>query len=135
MRNHLHISNLSKNPVRAAAVALAGVSLLTLSACTSTGNVEKNAAIGAAGGAVAGAIIGNNVGDGDATTGAIIGGIAGAAGGAMVGHEKDKRMEEKTRLREPAAGQPLYWDEQAQRYYFEDAATGRTYWRNGEVRG
>ncbi|NNE56623.1 MAG: glycine zipper 2TM domain-containing protein [Hellea sp.] len=107
---------------------------LSLAACTTTGNVEKNAAIGAAGGAVAGAVIGNNVGDGDAKTGAIIGAVIGGAGGAYVGHEKDKRMDEKTDFKQPAQGQPLIYDQAAGRYYFVDDTTGKTYWRNGTLR-
>lgn len=107
---------------------------ISLSACTTTGNTEKNAAIGAAGGAAAGAIIGNNVGSGDAKTGAIIGGVAGAVGGAMVGREQDKRVGEPTQLKKPAAGQTLYYDEQYGRYYFRDATSGKTYWKNGELR-
>ena len=105
-----------------------------LTACTTTGNVEKNSAIGAAGGAAAGAIIGNNVGSGDARTGAIIGGVAGAVGGAMVGREQDKRVGEPTQLKQPAAGQTLYYDEQAGRYYFREQSSGRTYWKNGQLR-
>ena len=53
-------------------IALAGAGLLA-SACTTTGNVEANAAGGAALGALAGAVIGYNVGSGDAGTGAAIG--------------------------------------------------------------
>jgi len=107
---------------------------LTLAACTTTGNTEKNAAIGAAGGAAAGAIIGNNVGSGDAKTGAIIGGIAGAVGGGLVGREKDKAMGEPTVLKQAANGQKLYYDERAGRYYFVDEGTNRTYWKNGSLR-
>ncbi len=114
-------------------VAIA-ITVLGLTACTTTGNTEKNAAIGAAAGAAAGAIIGNNVGDGDAKTGAIIGGIAGAAGGAYSGHQKDKRIGEPTDFKQPAQGQPLVYDEQAGKYYFVDQATGKTYWRDGTLR-
>ena len=109
--------------------------VMGLAACTTTGNIEKNAAIGATAGAVAGAIIGNNVGDGDAGTGAAIGAIVGGAGGAYAGNQKDKTMGEDTRLRQPAAGQDLYYDQSTGRYYFVDEATGRSYYRNGELRG
>ncbi len=57
-------------------IALAGAGVLA-SACTTTGNVERNAFGGAALGAIAGAIIGNNVGAGDAGTGAAIGAVHG----------------------------------------------------------
>jgi len=107
---------------------------IALAACTTTGNTEKNAAIGAAAGAAAGAVIGNNVGDGDAKTGAIIGGVIGAAGGAYSGHQEDKRMDEQTRLKQPANGQELIYDEAAGRYFFVDPSTGKTYWRDGTLR-
>jgi phage tail tape-measure protein len=127
---------------------ISAVAVIGLAACTTTGNTERNAAIGATAGAVAGAIIGNNVGDGDASTGAAIGAIVGACyaadkmeaivggvGGAYTGNQKDKAMGEDTRLRQPAAGQDLYYDQSTGRYYFVDEATGRTYYRNGELRG
>lgn len=107
---------------------------LVLAGCTTTGNTEKGAAIGAAGGAAAGAIIGNNVGDGDAKTGAIIGGVVGAVGGGMVGREKDKRMDEPTQLKQGASGQTLYYDQGADRYYFIDDVSGKTYWQDGTLR-
>ena len=62
-------------------IALAGAGVLAC-ACTSTGNVERNAAGGAAIGAIAGAVIGNNVGSGDAGTGAAIGAAIGGTAGA-----------------------------------------------------
>ncbi len=107
---------------------------LVLSACTTTGNVEKKAAIGAAAGAVTGAVIGNNVGDGDAKTGAVIGGLIGAAGGGYVGHQQDQNNGDETQFRQRAEGQPLIYDESAGRYFFVDRATGRTYWQNGSLR-
>lgn len=105
-----------------------------LSACTTTGNTEKDAAIGGATGAIAGAIIGNNVGSGDAKTGAIIGGVVGAAGGAVVGRQQDKISGEGTHLKTPAYGQRMYYDQSKSRYYFIDEETGRTYWQNGALR-
>ncbi|MDA8708136.1 WW domain-containing protein [Hellea sp.] len=105
-----------------------------LSACTTTGNTEKDAAIGGATGAVIGAIVGNNVGKGDAKTGAIIGGVVGAAGGAVVGRQQDQMSGEGTHLKVPAAGQKMYYDQRAGRYYFVDENTGHTYWQNGALR-
>lgn len=107
---------------------------IVLAGCTTTGNTEKGAAIGAAGGAAAGAIIGNNTGSGDAKTGAIIGGVVGAVGGGMVGREKDKRMDEPTQLKQGAQGQTLYFDQQANRYYFIEESSGKTYWQDGTLR-
>lgn len=106
-----------------------------LGACTTTGNVERNAAIGAAGGAIAGAIIGNNTGSGDASTGAAIGAVVGGAGGAYSGSQEDKAMGEETRIRQGANGQKLFYDEYAERYFWVDAETGRSYWKNGQLRG
>lgn len=106
-----------------------------LGACTTTGNVERNAAIGAAGGAVAGAIIGNNVGSGDAKTGAIIGAIAGGAGGAYSGQQKDKHMGEGTHMRQHANGQQLHYDQSTGRYFWVDPQTGKSYYENGQLRG
>mgnify|MGYP001954543177 CR=1 FL=1 len=111
------------------------IAAIGLIACTTTGNVEEKAAIGAAAGALAGAVIGNNVGDGDAGTGAAIGAIVGGVGGAYAGKQEDKAIGEDTRMRQPAAGQDLYYDQSTGRYYFVDEATGRTYYRNGELRG
>lgn len=105
-----------------------------LGACTTTGNMEQNALIGAAGGAVAGAIIGNNTGDGDAETGALIGATVGAAGGAYTGYQKDQQLSEPM-MRRPAAGQQMIYDSTIGRYYYTDPATGRTYWQNGQLRG
>ena len=70
-----------------------GFIALAASACTSTGNIERNAAGGAGIGAVAGAVIGNNVGDGDAGRGAAIGAAVGAAGGAARGYNQDRKLE------------------------------------------
>ena len=63
-------------------IALMGVGVLA-AACTSTGNVERNAAGGAALGALAGAVIGNNVGGGSASTGAAVGAALGGTVGAV----------------------------------------------------
>lgn len=66
----------------------AAASALAISACTSTGQTERSAAVGAAGGALAGAAIGAIVDDDGgrgaargAAIGAAVGGTAGAAKG------------------------------------------------------
>jgi len=112
----------------------ATIGLISLSACTTTGNTERGAAIGAAAGAVAGAVIGNNTGSGDASTGAAIGAVIGGAGGAYAGSQKDKTAGEPTRIRQSAEGQELIYERQAGRYYFVDRNTGRTYWQDGAIR-
>lgn len=115
-------------------MTVSALSLGLLGACTTTGNTERGAATGAAAGAVLGAIIGNNTGSGDASTGAAIGAVVGGAGGAYAGSQKDKAIGEDTRIRRAANGQQLYFDEQTRRYFFVDAATGKTYYENGELR-
>jgi phage tail tape-measure protein len=105
--------------------ALAVVAAGTLSACTTSGNVERNAAGGAAIGALAGAVIGNNVGSGDAGAGAAIGAVVGGAAGAARGAQQD---------REQGFNARQYYDESARRYYYYDARTQRYYWENGELR-
>jgi len=69
-------------------IALAGAGLLS-AACTTTGNVERNALGGAALGGIVGAVIGNNVGAGDAGTGAAIGAALGGSVGAVRGCQQD----------------------------------------------
>jgi uncharacterized protein YcfJ len=66
---------------------------LMAAACTSTGNIERNAAGGAAIGAVGGAIIGNNVGDGNAGRGAAIGAAVGGGAGVLRGMNQDRKVE------------------------------------------
>ncbi len=104
-----------------------GVAATALAACTTTGNVERNAAGGAAIGALAGAAVGNNVGDGDAQTGALVGGALGAAAGAYRGYSQDQRGQQ-------AAQGQRYYDQRADRYYYIDPQTGRTFWENGQPR-
>jgi uncharacterized protein YcfJ len=114
---------------------LLGGGVLALGACTTTGNVERNAAAGAAAGAALGAIIGNNTGDGDATDGAVIGAVIGAGAGALKGRQDDIASGEGTKVRQTAQGQTLYYDERAGRYFYVDPQSGKTYWQNGQLRG
>ena len=108
-----------------------GVAAIALSACTTTGQTERNAATGAALGAVAGAVIGNNTGSGDARTGALIGGAIGGAAGAYAGcrSEGGCRWEENN----PNHSQ-LYLDRRTNRYYYLNERDGCSYWQNGEPR-
>lgn len=115
-------------------IAAAGLATLVgLGACTSSGNTERGALTGALLGGAAGAIIGNNTGSGDAGTGAAIGAAVGAAGGAVVGHEQDKNQQQAGGY--GPNGEPLMYDNRANRYYYVDRRSGRTYWANGEYRG
>ncbi|MDZ4762837.1 MAG: glycine zipper domain-containing protein [Alphaproteobacteria bacterium] len=106
-----------------------------MAACTATGNTERGALGGAALGAAAGAIIGNNTGSGDAGTGAAIGAAVGAAGGAYAGNQKDRTQTASGQYQRGPNGEQLVFDRQANRYYYVDRQSGRTYWANGEFRG
>ncbi|MEM1379170.1 MAG: glycine zipper family protein [Pseudomonadota bacterium] len=112
---------------------LAAAGTMALAACTSTGNIERNAVKGAAIGAAAGAIIGNNSRGGDAEEGAEVGAVVGAIAGGLYGRRQDQIQEGGTyrRGRKPAQ---LTYDERADRYYYYDARDGRYYWQNGEPR-
>jgi Glycine zipper len=114
-------------------VAATIATVVGLSACTSSGNTERGALTGALLGGAAGAIIGNNTGSGDAGSGAAIGAAVGAAGGAVVGHEQDKNQ--TASVERGPNGEALVYDNRADRYYFVDRRSGRTYWANGDFRG
>jgi phage tail tape-measure protein len=101
-----------------------------LSACTTTGNVERNAAGGAAIGALGGAIIGNNVGDGDAGTGAAIGGVLGAGAGAARGYGQDQKLEDCRRFN----NERLYRDNRTGESFYYIPGTNRTCWSDGRIR-
>jgi membrane associated rhomboid family serine protease len=103
-------------------VAVAGAAILA-GACTSTGNIERNAAGGAALGALAGAVIGNNVGDGNAGRGAAIGAVLGGAAGAIRGSQQDRQQRNLSRQ----------WDARAGQYYY-CYPEGDCYWENGQRR-
>jgi len=108
-------------------IALMGVGVLA-AACTSTGNVERNAAGGAALGAIAGAVIGNNVGSGSAGTGAAIGAAIGGTAGAVKGCREDGGCGATS------VNRRQYYDERAGRYYYYDSRSGRYYWEDGAPR-
>jgi uncharacterized protein YcfJ len=116
-------------------ILTAGAALLAMSACTATGNTERGALGGAAVGAIAGAAIGNNVGEGDAETGAAIGAVVGGATGAYAGNQRDRTTQSGGQYARGPNGEQLLFDRQANRYYYVDGRTGRTYWANGEYRG
>jgi hypothetical protein len=107
------------------AVAAAG---LLATACTATGNTERNAAGGAALGALAGAVIGNNVGGGDAGTGAAIGAAIGGTAGAIKGCREDGGCGATN------VNRRQYYDERAGRYYYYDSRSGRYFWEDGSPR-
>lgn len=105
---------------------------LAATACTQTGNTERGALTGAILGGAAGAIIGNNTGNGDAGQGAAIGAGAGAIAGGVAGASSDRNG---NRSNVGPNGEALLYDRYADRYYYVDRRSGRTYWANGEYRG
>ena len=113
-------------PIRKFSALLVGAAVIALPACTTTGNMERGALIGAGLGGASGAIIGNNTGSGDASTGAAIGAIVGAIGGAYVGHVRDQQGH--------SFRTQLYYDTYHRRYFYVDPHTGRTHWQNGQLR-
>ncbi len=117
-------------------ITIASTSLIALGACTSTGNVERNAAAGAVIGGVAGAVIGNNTGSGDAGDGAAIGAAIGAAGGAYKGYRDDREQEIRTGQQQSYQLDKAtrYYDENTGRYYYREVGSSRTYYENGERR-
>ncbi len=114
-------------------IILAAASI-SLAACTTTGNTEKEIAAGASAGAATGAVLGNNLGAGDAATGAAVGALVGAVSGAVSGHKDDQLIGEPTEKRHSAEGQRLFFDQNKERYYYIDPTTGRTYWQDGSLR-
>jgi len=113
-----------------ASIAAAG---LAATACTQSGNTERGALTGAILGGAAGAIIGNNTGSGDAGQGAAIGAATGAIAGGVAGASSDSNN--NNRVNRGPNGEELVFDRYAERYYYVDRRSGRTYWANGEYRG
>ncbi|MEP6832827.1 MAG: OmpA family protein [Gemmatimonas sp.] len=66
--------------------------LLSVSACASTSNKERGAAIGAAAGAAAGGLVGRA--NGGTAKGAILGAVVGGTVGAVIGHQMDQQAKE-----------------------------------------
>lgn len=85
-----------------ATALVAGVSLLTLSACVTDPNTGEQkisrTVLGGAGGAAAGALLGQVIGG---KTGRLIGAVGGGAVGTVVGYRMDQQIKE---LREQTAG-------------------------------
>lgn len=113
-------------------VAGALAAVLAGAACTQSGNTERGAVTGALLGAAAGAVIGNNTGSGDAGQGAAIGAAGGAIAGGVAGASSDRNDQRANR---GPNGEELVYDRNADRYYYVERHSGRTYWANGEYRG
>ncbi|MEX6633659.1 YMGG-like glycine zipper-containing protein [Hyphococcus lacteus] len=109
-------------------ISAAASSLMMVSACTSSGTAERNAAYGAAAGAAAGAVAGEVIA-GKPGQGAAIGAGVGAVGGAIAGCSRADDCFGRARDN----GERRY-DNYADRYYYVDPRTGDTWWQNGEFR-
>lgn len=116
--------------IKTGAVALTAISL---AACTTTGQVERNAAGGAALGAAIGAGIGaisGDVGVGEgAAAGAVVGGVVGASRGNQIDREQNggttaAPILDKANPMRDANG----------RIYYHERGTSRTFYANGERR-
>lgn len=107
----------------------AAIASLSLAACqTEPSPVERNAAIGGALGALAGAAIAD-----DDLQGAVIGGALGAAVGAYTGCREQGGC--FVGGKQVAGNNDLRYDRRADRYYYVDRNSGRTYWQDGQYRG
>lgn len=124
--------------MKAYIIAAAALAALGATACTASGNTERGAVTGGLLGAAAGAIIGNNTGSGDAGQGAAIGAATGAIAGGVAGASSDRNNRNDgayAQNRYGPNGEELVYDRRADRYYYVDRRSGRTYWANGEYRG
>lgn len=115
-------------------LASLGFASIAFAACTTTGNVEKNAAGGAAAGAAIGAGIGAVSGDVKTGEGAIAGAVIGGAVGAIVGNNKDKKVNGGTEARPTLDKSTRYYDDATGRYYYYEMGTSRTFYENYERR-
>jgi len=116
---------------RFTAVVLASAGLM---ACTTTGNVERNAAGGAAAGAAIGAGIGAISGDVGVGEGAAVGAVLGGVAGAVRGNSQDKDAIGGTAQRPTLDKSTRYYDDATGRYYYYEQGTSNTYYENFERR-
>lgn len=111
-----------------------GLASLTFAACTTTGNVERNAGGGAVAGAAIGAGVGAISGDVKVSEGAAVGAVLGGVAGAIRGNSKDKETIGGTAQRPTLDKSTRYYDDQTGRYYYYAQGTNHTYYENYERR-
>lgn len=119
------------NLLKMAALSTAAIAF---AACTTTGNVEKNAAGGAAAGAAVGAGIGAISGDVKTGEGAIAGAVIGGAVGALRGNKKDQQINGGTLQRPNLDTSQAYIDQNNGRTYYYEKGTSRTFYANYQLR-
>ena len=110
------------------------VAVLPFAACTTTGEVERNAVGGAAAGAAIGAGVGAISGDVKVGEGAAVGAVVGAAAGAIRGTQRDRRYNGGTTQAPNLDRGTRYYEESTGRYYYYERGTGRTFYENGQYR-
>ena len=115
-------------------LASLGITSLAFTACTTTGNIERNAAGGAAAGAAIGAGIGAISGDVKVGEGAAAGAVVGGIVGAIHGNNKDKETYGETEVRPVLDKSTRYFDEKTGRYYYFEQGSSPTYYENYERR-
>ena len=107
---------------------------LSLAACTTTQNVERDAVRGAAAGAAVGGLIGAVSGDVKVGEGAAAGALAGGLIGALSGNNKDKQMQGRTTAAPNLDRSQAFEDPRNGRIYYYERGTSRTFYSNGEYR-
>lgn len=115
-------------------LASLGLASALFAACTTTGNVERNAAGGAAAGAAIGAGIGAISGDVKVGEGAAAGAVVGGVIGAVRGNNRDKDLNGGTAARPVLDKSTRYYDDTTGRYYYYERGTSRTFYENFERR-
>ncbi len=111
-----------------------GLASAAFAACTTTGNIERNAAGGAAAGAAIGAGIGAVSGDVKVSEGAAAGAVVGGVIGAIRGNERDRDLVGGTTQRPVLDTSRRYYDDRTGRYYYYEQGTSRTFYENFERR-
>jgi len=111
-----------------------GFVAIAFTACTTTGNIERNAAGGAFLGAAAGAAIGAVSGDVKVSEGAAAGAAIGGTAGAIRGSNQDARINGGTSARPNLDKTTRYYDDNTGRYYYYEMGTSRTFYENYERR-
>ena len=116
--------------IKTGATALA---VLSLAACTTTQNTERDALKGAAAGAAVGAGVGAVSGDVKVGEGAAAGAVVGGVIGALSGRNKDKEIQGGT-VAAPNLDKSTRYQDANGRYYYYERGTNRTFYENGEYR-
>lgn len=116
--------------IKTGALSLAALSMV---ACTTTQNVERDAVRGAAAGAAVGAGIGAISGDVKVGEGAAAGALVGGLIGALEGSKKDQQLHGGT-VSAPNLDRSTRYQDANGRYYYYERGTNRTFYENGEYR-